>query len=185
MTCLPSKRRPHYSPEARLRILALKAARCWSLAAVAARFQITSATVASWVSASTEAGSTLLRQRDAVNPFPEFVSSIVQQLKATVPMLGRRKVAEYLDRAGLALSASTVARMLKEPRTVPPPPEVSKSSAAVEAMKPAGKKARSSRAIQATFGAWTSHLCRQLASACPGGLGFCLLFGPSLGTCCS
>ena len=142
MTCLPPKRRPHYSPEARLRILALKAARCWSLAAVAARFQITSATVASWVSASTEAGSTLLRQRDAVNTFPEFVSSIVQQLKATVPMLGRRKVAEYLGRAGLALSASTVARMLKEPRTVPPPPEVSKSSAAVEAMKPAGKKAQ-------------------------------------------
>jgi len=44
MGLVPAKRRPHYSPEARLRILALKAARCWSLAATALRFHVTSAT---------------------------------------------------------------------------------------------------------------------------------------------
>lgn len=121
MDLVAAKRRPHYSPEARLRILALKAARCWSMAATARRFQLAAATVASWVAASADADSSLLKQRQAVNSFPEFVTSIVQQLKATVPLLGRRKVVEYLGRGGLALSASTVARMAKKQRTVPPP----------------------------------------------------------------
>jgi len=138
MGSLPAKRRSQYSPDARLRVLALKAARCWSLAATAARFQVTSATVASWVAASTDAHSTLLKQRQAVNSFPDF---IVQQLEVTVPMLGRRKVPEYLGRVGLALSASTVARRLKQAPVVPPP-DVSPSNAAVEVMKPAGKKAQ-------------------------------------------
>jgi transposase InsO family protein len=121
MACLPAKRRPHYSPEARLRILSLKAAQSWSLAATAHRFQLSASTIASWVSASGDAERSLLKQRQAVNSFPEFVTSIVQQLKVTVPMLGRRKVAQYLARAGLALSASTIARRLKQAPVVPPP----------------------------------------------------------------
>jgi transposase InsO family protein len=121
MACLPPKRRPHYSPEARLRILALKASQSWSLAATARRFQVSRTTIASWVSASAEAESSLLKQRRAVNSLPDFVASVVQQLKVTVPMLGRRKIAQYLARAGLALSASTVARRLKQPPVVPPP----------------------------------------------------------------
>ena len=45
---VPPRRRPHYGPIQRMRILKLKAARGWSLSEVAQAFAVTEETVASW-----------------------------------------------------------------------------------------------------------------------------------------
>jgi hypothetical protein len=55
---IPAARRPHYSPTERLAILALRAARGWSVAQTARAFQVTEATIAAWGNASTREGQT-------------------------------------------------------------------------------------------------------------------------------
>jgi hypothetical protein len=55
---IPAARRPHYGPTERLAILALRAARGWSLAQTAAIFQVTPATIASWGQRLDEEGPT-------------------------------------------------------------------------------------------------------------------------------
>ena len=58
---VPPRRRPHYGPVQRMRILKLKAARGWSSSQVAQIFAITEETIASWlkrVDEAVAAGST-------------------------------------------------------------------------------------------------------------------------------
>lgn len=70
-----------------------------------------------------------------VNRFPDFVSVIVQQLRATCPSLGKVRIAQMLARAGLAISASTVKRALgREPTEKPTPPGASTSAAEKESV---------------------------------------------------
>ena len=49
MACIPPNRRPTYPPTERMAILELKAARGWSLKQTASTFQITAATISSWL----------------------------------------------------------------------------------------------------------------------------------------
>lgn len=120
---IPAARRPHYSPAARLAILELKAARGWSLAQTAERFQVTAATISSWGTRIDEAGPEALVKLPApVNKFPQLVGYLVERLKTLCPALGKHTIAETLARAGLHLSASTVARMLQEKSAPPPDP---------------------------------------------------------------
>jgi hypothetical protein len=112
--------RPHYLPTERLAILELKAARSWSLEQTARVFQVTSATIASWVKRVNEERSVALVQMPTpVNRFPDFVRCAVQRLKTLCPSMGKVKIAQTLARAGLHLGSTTVGRMLKEP---PKPP---------------------------------------------------------------
>ena len=114
MARLEPARRPHYAPSERLGILMLAAARGWTMAAAARRFLVTATTIALWQARCDEEGpDALVRTREPVNRFPDFVARLVQELKATIPHLGRRKLAEVLARAGLHLSASTAKRMLR------------------------------------------------------------------------
>ncbi len=53
-----------------------------------------------------------------VNQFPEYVTYVVQRLKALCPRLGNKKIAQVLARAGLHVGVSTVRRLLE--RTTPP-----------------------------------------------------------------
>ena len=48
-----------------------------------------------------------------VNKFPAFVRHVVQRLKILCPVMGRKRIAEVLSRAGLQLAATTVERFLK------------------------------------------------------------------------
>jgi transposase InsO family protein len=65
----------------------------------------------------------LVRIPEPVNKFPEFVGYLARRLKTLCPILGKRKAAEILVRAGLHLSASSVGRMLAaKPPIVPPAP---------------------------------------------------------------
>lgn len=95
-------------------ILELKAARGRSLATTAQHMHITAAKVVSWMKRLDEQGEDALVQLPKpVNKFPQFVQHLVERLKVLCSTLSKRKIAETLARAGLHLSATTVARMLK------------------------------------------------------------------------
>jgi putative transposase len=57
-----------------------------------------------------------------VNKFPDFVRHIVQRLKVLCPVMGKKRIAETLARAGLHLAATTAGRMLKAKPTPPVEP---------------------------------------------------------------
>ena len=121
MKRIAAQKRPQYAPVERMPILELRSARAWSARQAAQAFQITAATIASWMKRLDEAGPDALVQiREPVNKFPEFVRYSVQRLKALCPTLGKVKIAQILCRSGLHLGATTVGRILKEsPRPVP------------------------------------------------------------------
>jgi len=115
MARIAPHRRPQYSPTERMAILEIRAARCWSLEQTAKAFLVTAATIASWARRVDEQGpDSLVRLREPVNKFPDFVRYLVQRLKILSPSLGKVKIAEILARTGLHLGATTVGRMLKE-----------------------------------------------------------------------
>jgi transposase len=117
-------RRPHFPATERMAILQLKATRAWSLEQTARVFQLTAATVASWIRRVDEQGpDALVQLREPVNRFPDFVRYVVQRLKTLCPAMGKKKLAETLARAGLHLGTTTVGRMLKEKPARPPAPE--------------------------------------------------------------
>ncbi len=116
MERIDSHRRPHYAPTERMAILELRAARAWSARQTADVFQVTAATLASWMKRLDEHGpDELVQIREPVNKFPDFVRYAVQRLKTLCPRLGKVKVAEILCRAGLHLGSTTVGRILREP----------------------------------------------------------------------
>ena len=116
---VPPRRRPHYGPVDRMRILQLRAARGWSVAQTAESFAVTEDTIASWLRRADEHGERpLVRTVDPVNRFPDYVAYLVRQLKVLCPTLGKARIAHVLARAGLQLGATTVGRILRER---PPP----------------------------------------------------------------
>jgi transposase InsO family protein len=122
MVRIPPAHRPHYLPTERLAILQLKAARGWNQAHTARAFLVAESTIASWLRRLEEQGHHALVQTPGpVNKYPHFVSQLVQQLKATLPAMGKVRVASMLARAGLHLSATTVKRMLERPLSGHPP----------------------------------------------------------------
>jgi putative transposase len=111
---LPARRRPHYGPVQRMRILELRAVRGWSVEQAASRFLATEETIASWIRRLDEEGEHALVQiKEPVNKFPAYVAYLVRSLKLLCPTLGKAKIAQVLARAGLHLGATTVGRMLK------------------------------------------------------------------------
>ncbi len=124
MANLAPHRRPHYQPTERMAILELMAARGWSKAQVGRRFLVTDDTVASWSGRIEEDGpSALVRTTVPVNKFPDFVAAMVIKLKTLFPMMGRRRIAGFLARAGLHIAPTTVRRMLnRKPAAEPPAP---------------------------------------------------------------
>ena len=103
---LEPRRRPYYPPVERLAILALRAARGWSLAETARRFLVEPNTIASWMARLDEQGEDALVQTSTpVNRFPDFVAQIVKHLKTVCPAMGKKRIAQVLARAGLHLAS--------------------------------------------------------------------------------
>ena len=112
------RRRPHYGPVHRMRILRLRAARGWTVAQTAERFLLTEMTIMNWMRRLDEGGEAALVQlEEPVNKYPDFVAYLVRHLKVMSPSLGKVRIAQMLARAGLHLSATTVGRMLKRDPT--------------------------------------------------------------------
>ncbi len=112
----PPRRRPHYQPEARMDILLHMAVRGWSSAKTAREFLVSPDTVQEWRRRIDDGAE--LDNPPPVNKYPEFVGIVARTLKTLVPRFGRKTIAGYFAQAGLAVSASTVRRRLRE---VPPP----------------------------------------------------------------
>ncbi|MHC4082768.1 MAG: helix-turn-helix domain-containing protein, partial [Planctomycetota bacterium] len=62
---VPARRRPHYHPIQRLRVLKLRAARGWSVAQTGQRFLVTEETVSSWIQRVDEGGERALVQDES------------------------------------------------------------------------------------------------------------------------
>ena len=75
-------------------------------------------------------GTSVVRVPVPVNRFPDFVAHTVHRLKALCPSMGKRRIADMLGRAGLHLSQSSVARMLKRKPANPPTTSPSQKPAA-------------------------------------------------------
>lgn len=107
------KRRPHYSPTQRLRILQLRAARGWTLEKTSRVFLLSMHTMQLWMQRLDEHGERELVQTNGpVNRYPEFVRQLVRRIKCLFPSIGHERLAQILARAGLRLSASTVGRIV-------------------------------------------------------------------------
>ena len=92
---VPARRRPHYGPVQRMRILELRAARGWSAEQTADRFLVTEDTIASWMRRLDREGEAgLVQVGEPVNKFPSFVAYLVRRLKRTCPTLGKQKIAQ-------------------------------------------------------------------------------------------
>ena len=104
----PARRRPHYGPVQRMRILELRAARGWSVEQTAKRFLLTEDTISSCMRRLDDGGErALVRTEEPVNKYPELVAHLVRHLKAMCPALGKVRIAQMLARAGLHISATT------------------------------------------------------------------------------
>ena len=111
-----TRRRPHYLPTQRLRILELRAARGWTLERTASVFLLDLHTLQLWIHRVDEHGEhELIQTPEPVNRYPEFVRHLVRQLKRLFPAMGSERIARVFARIGLVLSASTVRRMIREP----------------------------------------------------------------------
>ena len=117
---LAPRRRPHYKPQQRMRILQLKAARGWSCTQAAQTLMLDEQTLKSWMRRIDEEGEgALVRLSEPVNRFPDFVRYLVRQLRVLCPRMGKVRIAQVLARAGLHLGATTVDRMLRETQPIP------------------------------------------------------------------
>ena len=111
---VPPKKRPYYTPVERMMILNHKAARGWNLKQTAEACMVDEQTVSSWDRRLDENGANALVQiKEPVNKYPDLLKYGMQQLKALIPLMGKKKIAEHFIRAGMELSASTVGRALK------------------------------------------------------------------------
>jgi transposase InsO family protein len=181
MAALAPHRRPHYSPTERMAILELMAARGWSKAEAGRRFLVTDDTVASWSGRIEEdEPGALVKSTVPVNKFPDFVAAMVIKLKTLFPMMGRRRIAGFLARAGLHIAASTVRRMLnRKPAAEPPaplasaenpdqPPSSAKPSTVI-ANYPNHVWGLDTTAVPTSSGFWTTWLPFSFAQSWPFG----------------
>jgi transposase InsO family protein len=121
---LPERQRPHYTPEARFRILRLRNLLALSAADTARLFRVSTNTVLRWeddARAAPQRGTvgSLLKPVPPLRRYADIVRSLVQtMILAGFP--GDRSVALHLARAGWRLSRRTVQRIRHE-RPVPAP----------------------------------------------------------------
>ena len=110
-----SRRRPHYTPIQRMRILQLRAARGWTLERTARVFLVDLHTLQIWMRRLDEHGERdLIQTVEPVNRYPDFVRNLVRQLRRLFPAMGYERMALVLARVGLVLGATTIRRMVRE-----------------------------------------------------------------------
>ena len=122
---LPERQRPHYSPEARFRILRLKTLLALSTEETARLFRISPGTVARWeqevaTAPERETVDRLLKPVPPVRRYAACVRHLVQTM-ALAGFPGSLSIAQTLARAGWKISKRTIARIRRE--KLPPPPK--------------------------------------------------------------
>jgi transposase InsO family protein len=139
---IPERQRPHYTPEARFRILRLKTLLALPAEETARMFRVSEGTVLRWEQEALReperltVGS-LLKPVPPVRRYCDLVRHLIQTLTlAGFP--GDRSVAAHLARVGLRLSRRSIQRIRKEKPTgpIPPPSPPSAAGRAVRARFP-------------------------------------------------
>jgi putative transposase len=136
---LSERQRPHYSPDARFRILRIRALLALSADEAARTFRVSPGTILRWEREAQAAPDrptvgSLVKPTPPVRRFADVVRHIVQTLTlAGFP--GDASVAAFLARAGWRLSRRTVQRIRKE-KTLAPPPKLESGPRAVRARYP-------------------------------------------------
>jgi hypothetical protein len=70
MAILSPRKRPQYSPQGRMGVLELKAARAWNLAETARTFMVEPETIASWMKRAANGQDGLVQLSQPVNKYP-------------------------------------------------------------------------------------------------------------------
>jgi transposase InsO family protein len=169
---IPARQRPHHPPPERLAILMLRAARGWTAAETARRFLVTAVTISSWMRRLDEQGEdALVRLPVPVNTFPDFVRELVGQLRATVPHMGKVRIAQMLARAGLYLAPTTVRRFGNEHRPLPeePVPVLSGTGGALSKEATRTSERSKPRVVEARY---AHHVWHVDLTIVPTGFGF-------------
>ena len=119
---IPERRRPHYRPDHRFRILRLSGLLALSLEETARWFRVSPGTIARWErEAATEGGAKeagLVQPSPPVRRYADVVRSLVQSM-ALAGFGGQERIARILARAGWEISKRTVGRILRENRYPP------------------------------------------------------------------
>ena len=123
MARIPPNRRPRYSPPGRMSILELRGACGWSLAETARRFLVDEHTISSWTRRLTDPDDGLVGIPQPANKLPDFARYVTQRLKTLCPTMGKKRIAQFLARAGLLLSTTSVGRILRDAPSRPPEPD--------------------------------------------------------------
>jgi transposase InsO family protein len=123
---MPPQRRPEYPPEQRLAILQLRQLRGWNIAETAERFVLHTNTIRSWIKAVQGTGNMqLLQNAMPWNRISDALRWTTQEIRRLCPEpeFGTRTIARHLVRAGIAVSRSTVQRVLREKPACSPRPQ--------------------------------------------------------------
>jgi transposase InsO family protein len=129
---VPDKRRPHYTPRQRWRILEIKRLLAFSAEETAALFRVATETVLRW---EAEAGrepdkgtiGSLLRPIPPLRRYADVVRALVQRM-ARLGFPSAEKIAATLARAGWRLSRETVRRYRHQPPVEPRTPRCTAQS---------------------------------------------------------
>jgi hypothetical protein len=120
---IPDRRRPHYSPSHRFRILELKSLLGWSREVAAQVFLVCSNTLFNWERSADPTAETVGVDIKPIPPVRRF-ADVVRELVQTMARLGfggEDLIAATLARAGWKISARSVRRISKERPLAPAP----------------------------------------------------------------
>ena len=128
----PARRRRHFTPEQRFRILSFMRSHVLSIAETAERFLVSASTIVRWlkeVAARPERHTvgSLVKATPPVVRYADVCRRLVRDMER-LGFGGNRRIAQTLARTGWALSARTVGRVRKErlPPEVPAGPQPSR-----------------------------------------------------------
>jgi putative transposase len=113
------RRRPHYRPWERMRILWHQARYLLSLAATAKAFLVTVQTLVNWRRAVERGEGPEVDGRVPLRRISDAAAELVLRIKRDWPRWGSRRIAGILARLGLSASRTTVQRLLQRPPPAP------------------------------------------------------------------
>ena len=122
---LPERRRPHYTPHQRWRILEIRRLLAFSAEEIATLFRVSTGTILRWeAETAREPGKdtigSLLKPTPPIRRYADVVHHVVQTMDR-LGFQGAKTIAATLARAGWRLARETVRRYRHEPSVAPSP----------------------------------------------------------------
>ena len=165
---LPARRRPHFTPVQRFRILQLMQLAGLSLEEASKLFRVSVATLCDWRASAnpdTRTVGSTVKPSPPVRRYNDTVQHLVQVM-ARFGFTGYGDIARHLARAGWRVARTTVRRYVKAPKmTTPPLPAPETSTRAVVARYPHHVWHLDLTTMPAFLGSTPRHLALLLDSA--------------------